>query len=1663
MTVTPLVDVKGSDNTGGLVGYSLNKINKNYATGDVYGSGDNTGGLVGKSDKNILTSYTWNDVYGSGDNTGGLVGLSDGNITSSYAWGSVSGSDNTGGIVGQCTNGSINATYSLIAVSGSDLVGGLVGLSDSCGIHHSYWAVDVYGAPLDVDSDINAKTSTELKNATGYHAPLYDQWNVTGVGPSSGEWLFGTTEQLPYQWWQSTNVPNNPASIHSISNKIGSGGNPFGTQVNATDFEGDILSYFLVSDINDIDVNSTGYITWSNPTYGNHIITVAVSDGSYHTITKPFEISIRYAPIIDLIDDQPWITGIPYKQHVVVTDPDTTDDELIFDLITNVTDSSSMPSIDSTNGTITWDDPVAGIYYFNVTVSDTLFVADESFILNVSDNTAPIISAINAPSGRAGTMYTYNVIAHDDNVGDTLTYYLTTNATDPNIDINSTTGLITWPTPDIGVYDFTVIVSDGILNATESFILIIDIADVAPRISTTSLPSGTSGIAYTYPIKATDDNSGDTLTYSIISSELEINPVNGNITWDDPITGTYAVTVEVSDGIFKSDSTFIFHVAENIAPIITPINDQQIIVGVPYTLHVNASDANPLDFYLTTNVTDDPQPAINQTNGTITWSDPIGGTYLFNIRVSDTALDATVSFTLSPGNDYDQDDDGLIDITTPEQLNAIRWDLNGDGVPSTPPSDSNVQDYHTVFQHPLSTQCDTASGCIGYELNANLTFTDYSYISDTFTGVFDGNNYTIRDVTVKDVTTNDIGGIFSTLGGQVRNLKLVDVDIYVHMGTTTSVGGLIGNLLNTGSVTNVFVNGIIDTNATNTGGLVGKSSGDISTSYVLGNVYGSSNTGGLVGNSEGAITASYIAGNVSSSGNDTGGLVGTLDGEILASYVLGNVSSSGNNTGGLVGECIDGMVNVSYSAAAVDGVRDVGGIFGSGIDCSIHHSYWNEDLSTSVPSDDNAKSDANLKNTVSYTDIYDSWNVTGTGAPSETGPWIFGDATRLPYLWWQYATATDSDTSINITPRITPINDDTRAVDVLYTYDVTAVDDDGDILMYDIISNATDPKPVINQNNGTITWNNPVAGTYSITVLVTDGVLGVAESYILVIRDHGDSDGDGLIDITIPEQLNAIRWDLNGDGISESNTAEYARGFPSISEQCPDDGCIGYELLNDIDYTGYSYISGTFTGIFEGNNYKINNIAVSESDVTTGDIGGLFSVLSGQVRNLGMEDVDVNVRSNTTIHVGGLAGSLLNGGSITNVYLEGVIDTNVTNTGGLVGHSDGSITTSYSQGYVSGSGYTGGLVGNSTGDILSSYATSNVSSSSVHTGGLVGASYGSISSSYATGNVTSTSSGTGGLVGYSDGAVTASYATGDISGLSRTGGLVGTSNGIISSSNASGTVTGDSSNTGGLVGTSSNDISSSHATGDVSSNSVETGGLVGFSTGTINTSHATGDVSSLDSRTGGLVGFSQAPIFASNASGTVTSDGAATGGLVGRSISTISASDAHGDITGSGNHVGGLVGFSTKAISTSYATGDVRGSGNNTGGLVGRSDGSITASYTMGNVVSDSGKNTGGLVGFSTKTINESYTSGNVSSDSGDYTGGLVGNSEGSITASYTMGNVSSNSGDYTGGLVGRSTMSITASSTMGNVMSNSGDSTGGLVGYAKNSITESHTKGNVS
>ena len=405
-----------------------------------------------------------------------------------------------------------------------------------------------------------------------------------------------------------------------------------------------------------------------------------------------------------------------------------------------------------------------------------------------------------------------------------------------------------------------------------------------------------------------------------------------------------------------------------------------------------------------------------------------------------------------------------------------------------------------------------------------------------------------------------------------------------------------------------------------------------------------------------------------------------------------------------------------------------------------------------------------------------------------------------------------------------------------------------------------------------------------------------------------DSDDDGLIEIGSLAQLNAVRWDLDGNGTaSGGNTTSYAAAFPHAKTNmgCNDDeatpsACSGYELSADLDFdtngngsadsgdtywnsgAGWSPIggwSGFFTGTFDGGGYVLSNLHINASGTTedaTPDHGGLFGRIGkgGEVKNLGLEDVDVTVSSTLEdeIFAGALAAD--NRGTITRVRSTGsvtgttsrVATNSWVNAGGLVGRNDkggsgsgayeGVIRVGYSEASISGKGRSnangaearaGGLVGTNKGTIAASLATGRVEATRISAGnsprtadagGLVGDHRGTIIASYATGAVSSYGNwvNAGGLVGEnnSGATITASYSTGAATGDSTSGndkeeigGLVGKSGGTVTNSYWDATTSGQSSSGGGTSKTTSELQTPTGYTGIYASWNVNVDGVTG--------------------------------------------------------------------------------------------------------------------------------------------------------------------------------------------------------------------------------------------
>ena len=246
---------------------------------------------------------------------------------------------------------------------------------------------------------------------------------------------------------------------------------------------------------------------------------------------------------------------------------------------------------------------------------------------------------------------------------------------------------------------------------------------------------------------------------------------------------------------------------------------------------------------------------------------------------------------------------------------------------------------------------------------------------------------------------------------------------------------------------------------------------------------------------------------------------------------------------------------------------------------------------------------------------------------------------------------------------------------------------------------------------------------------------------------HYDTDSDGLLEVSTLAQLHAVRWDLNGDGVvATTDTMTYNAAFPngnfSWSKGCPSSGCIGYELLNNLNFdenndgaitsadatywnggAGWAPIGSSntapYTATFEGNGKTISHLYINRYINYSGFFASTDT--TAHIRSLGLVNAVINTGQGT---VGALVG--LNKGRIAASYVTGSVTAN-TNVGGLVGATQrGSyIVASYATAPVvcnqSGPWATGGgLVGaNGSGaTIASSYSTGSVTGACLHKHGL---------------------------------------------------------------------------------------------------------------------------------------------------------------------------------------------------------------------------------------------------------------------------------------------------------------------------------------------------------
>ena len=370
------------------------------------------------------------------------------------------------------------------------------------------------------------------------------------------------------------------------------------------------------------------------------------------------------------------------------------------------------------------------------------------------------------------------------------------------------------------------------------------------------------------------------------------------------------------------------------------------------------------------------QQAASATTAEITDLNPIT-TYAFTLTSTYTddrknnAIPTPPTMTATSATlPIDADGDELIDITSLERLNNIRYnlDLSGgryktsadtaenSGLLCGEQQDANCTGYELIISLDFANPNHYESGALNAAWRPNSMVNNNGTIlpqtmadngtnsgwepigtnsnGNRFNSHFEGNGHTISNLYIR--RSGEVALFGSTSNASViRSVGVAAVQLYRSGATGPTIGAVVA--INMGIIVASYASGAItgSGDSEEIGGLVGVLGGAnaaVVASYAAVSISGGGTStnfnlfGGLIGSvssSSSAIIASYANAIISDSGGNIGGLIGQSNSNAIigATYASGMLRGSNNNdiVGGLIGNVGLATVVASYATATVDG------------------------------------------------------------------------------------------------------------------------------------------------------------------------------------------------------------------------------------------------------------------------------------------------------------------------------------------------------------------------------------------------------------------------------------------------------------------------------------------------------------------------------------------------------------------------------------------------------------------------------------------------------------------------------------------------------------------------------------------------------------------------
>jgi len=418
-------------------------------------------------------------------------------------------------------------------------------------------------------------------------------------------------------------------------------------------------------------ITTGGAFSWT-PTEaqgpGSYPVTIRVTDNGTPALDDFENITItvnevNQAPVLNTIGDKATTVGVAVLFTATATDADLPANTLAFSLDAG---APAGATINATTGAFGWTPSANGIFPVTVRVTDNGTPALSAFeaisiVVSAAPNRNPVLGAIGNKTVDELSALAFTATATDPDAGQTVTFSLDAGAP-AGASIDGTTGAFSWTPTEAqgpGSYPVTIRVTDDgtpNLSDSEGIMVTVNEVNVAPVLAAIGDKAGTVGVEVAFLAAATDaDIPPNALLFSLDAGApagAAIDPATGAFTWTPSATGSFPVTVRVTDDGTPSLEDFeaiSINVggAANVAPVLGAIGNKTVDEETLLSFTATATDADAgqtLAFSLDAGA---PAGAAITAGGAFSWTPTEAdgpGTFPVTIRVADNGSPALDDF-----------------------------------------------------------------------------------------------------------------------------------------------------------------------------------------------------------------------------------------------------------------------------------------------------------------------------------------------------------------------------------------------------------------------------------------------------------------------------------------------------------------------------------------------------------------------------------------------------------------------------------------------------------------------------------------------------------------------------------------------------------------------------------------------------------------------------------------------------------------------------------------------------------------------------------------------------------------------------------------------------------------------------------------------------------